>query len=62
MDRRGCFLASNFRRGSDPGAKGDAVAQATAFLDAGVDGIFTDRTDTVVAARREWWGESARAS
>jgi glycerophosphoryl diester phosphodiesterase len=56
------FLATNFRRGSDPAAKGDAIAEATAFLDAGVDGIFTDQPDTTVEARREWWDASARAS
>jgi glycerophosphoryl diester phosphodiesterase len=56
------FMATNFRRGSDPDAKGDAIAEATAFLDAGVDGIFTDQTDTTVEARREWWDASARAS
>jgi glycerophosphoryl diester phosphodiesterase len=48
------FMAANFRRGSDPDAKGDAIAEAKAFLDAGVDGMFTDQADTTVEAREEW--------
>ena len=48
------FMATNFRRGTDPNAQGDAVAEARAFLDAGVDGIFTDHADTAVEARQEW--------
>jgi glycerophosphoryl diester phosphodiesterase len=55
------FMATNFRRGDDPDARGDAIAEATAFLDAGVDGIFTDQTDTTAEARRQWWDASARA-
>ena len=56
------FMATNFRNGDDPAAKGDAIAEATAFLDAGVDGIFTDQTDTTVEARLEWEDASAEAS
>jgi glycerophosphoryl diester phosphodiesterase len=56
------FMATNFRRGSDPDAKGDSIAEAMAFLDAGVDGIFTDQADTTVEARQEWWDASAAAS
>ncbi|GAB3786830.1 glycerophosphodiester phosphodiesterase [Nocardioides pacificus] len=48
------FMASNFRRGTDPDAAGDAYAEATAFLDAGVDGIFSDHPDTVVDALEDW--------
>ncbi len=48
------FMARNFRIGNDPYAKGDAVAEAMAFFDAGVDGAFTDHADTVVQARDEW--------
>ena len=32
----------------------DAVGELTAFLDAGVDGVFADQPDTAVAARRSW--------
>jgi glycerophosphoryl diester phosphodiesterase len=48
------FMATNYRRGSDPNAKGDARAEITAFLDAGVDGVFADYPDTAVDARDSW--------
>ncbi len=32
----------------------DATAEYMAFLDAGVDGVFSDQPDTAVAARRSW--------
>jgi glycerophosphoryl diester phosphodiesterase len=48
------FMATDFRRGTDPNAYGDARAEARAFLDAGVDGIFSDQPDLVVAALEEW--------
>jgi len=50
------FMATNFRIGSDPTALGDAHAEDQAFLDAGVDGFFTDQADTGVAARDDWLG------
>lgn len=49
------YMATDFRRGSDPNAKGDIHAEATAFLDAGVDGLFADHPDSVVDARDEWF-------
>ena len=48
------FMATNFRRGTDPNAKGDSIAESKAFLDAGVDGIFSDQPDTLFQAREEW--------
>ena len=48
------FMASDFRRGTDPNAKGDARAEIAAFLDAGVDGLFADYPDTAVDARDSW--------
>jgi glycerophosphoryl diester phosphodiesterase len=48
------FLAERFRSGSDPNARGDALAQTRALLEAGVDGVFTDHADTAVEARRRW--------
>jgi glycerophosphoryl diester phosphodiesterase len=48
------FMATNFRIGTDPNAKGDGYAEAMAFLDAGVDGIFADHPDTTLAARNDW--------
>ena len=52
------FMATNFRRGDDPNAKGDAYAEATAFLDAGVDGMFSDHPDTTVLALVDWLEEN----
>ncbi|MFC6287726.1 glycerophosphodiester phosphodiesterase [Nocardioides sp. GCM10027113] len=51
------YMATNFRRGDDPNAKGDARAEALAFLDAGVDGLFSDHPDTAVDALEEWLAE-----
>ncbi|WP_067437470.1 glycerophosphodiester phosphodiesterase [Nocardioides jensenii] len=51
------FLATNFRIGTDPNAKGDSIAEAKAFFDAGVDGVFTDQPDTTFEAREEWLAE-----
>ncbi len=51
------FMATNFRRGTDPNAKGDTRAEIRAFLDAGVDGVFSDFADTAVAARDSWLAE-----
>lgn len=56
------FLPANFRRGMDPNAPGDAIAEATAFLDAGVDGMFCDQPGTAFEAREQWLRARARAS
>lgn len=48
------FMATNFRIGDDPNEKGDSYAEAQAFLDAGVDGIFSDHPDTTFQARKDW--------
>ncbi|MCW2764564.1 MAG: glycerophosphodiester phosphodiesterase [Nocardioides sp.] len=48
------FMASNFRRGTDPNARGDIFAEVTAFLDAGVDALFADYADSAVDARDQW--------
>jgi len=53
------FMATDFRRGTDPNAKGDARAEIFAFLDAGVDGVFSDFADTAVDARDSWLAERA---
>ncbi|MBB6628255.1 glycerophosphodiester phosphodiesterase [Nocardioides sp. KIGAM211] len=50
------FMATNFRRGTDPNAKGDIHAEVTAFLDAGVDALFADYADSAVDARDDWLG------
>ena len=48
------FMATNFRIGTDPDAKGDIHAEITAFLDAGVDAVFADHPDSAVDARDDW--------
>jgi glycerophosphoryl diester phosphodiesterase len=48
------FLPADYRVGTDPNAKGDAVGEDQRFLDAGVDGFFTDFADTGVFARDTW--------
>ncbi len=48
------FMATNFRRGTDPNAKGNIHDEIFAFLDAGVDGLFADYPDSAVDAREDW--------
>ncbi len=48
------FMATNFRRGTDPNALGNIHAEITAFLDAGVDAVFADYPDSAVDARDDW--------
>ncbi|KAJ1684128.1 hypothetical protein LUZ63_020697 [Rhynchospora breviuscula] len=52
------FLPTNYRTGTDPNAKGDVHDYVVAILDAGVDGLFGDYTDSLVDARADWLGES----
>jgi glycerophosphoryl diester phosphodiesterase len=54
------FLEDRFRVGEDPGGRGDGGAQTQALLDAGVDGVFTDHTDTAVEARSQWLARRER--
>ena len=44
------FLPPALRSSTDPAAYGDAFAEYRAFLDAGVDGMFSDNPDTARAA------------
>ncbi len=48
------FLPAGCRQGTDPDAKGDAFCEYDAFLDAGVDGVFSDFPDTALEARENW--------
>ncbi|CAI9409012.1 glycerophosphodiester phosphodiesterase [Nocardioides sp. T2.26MG-1] len=48
------FMATNFRTGADPVAKGNVHDEILAFLDAGVDALFADYPDSAVAARDDW--------
>ncbi len=45
------FLPTNLRWGAAEGDYGDSFAEYAAFFAAGVDGVFTDNTDTAFAAR-----------
>jgi len=45
------FLPTDYRRSSDAGTHGDIEGEITAFLRAGIDGLFTDHADAGVAAR-----------
>ncbi len=54
LRRENQFMAVNFRRGTDLNAPGDLAAEIRAFLDAGVDGLFTDNPDIGVATRDAW--------
>jgi glycerophosphoryl diester phosphodiesterase len=46
------FLPTEFRRGTDPKAPGDMAGEVRAFLNAGMDGFFTDDPDVGVDAAR----------
>ncbi len=59
LRRENQFMAQNFRRGTDPNAAGDLSAEVQAFLDAGVDGLFTDHPDVAVEARDSSAGRKA---
>jgi glycerophosphoryl diester phosphodiesterase len=48
------FLPTDYRSGSDPAAYGDYAGEVTAFLAAGLDGLFADHPDQAVAARDEF--------
>jgi glycerophosphoryl diester phosphodiesterase len=45
------FLPINLRIGTDPNARGNLEAEIRAYLDAGIDGFFTDNSDVGVKAR-----------
>lgn len=55
------FLPVQRRRGDQPGAHGDAVADAQHLLDLGLDGLITDSPDHAVAALRSRTRQSAVA-
>jgi len=54
LRRENQFLPSNLRVGADPNAPGDLAGETTAFLDAGVDALFSDNADIAVDARDAW--------
>jgi len=48
--RENCFLAREFRRGSDPYAAGDLAGEIATFLAAGMDSVITDHPDLARSA------------
>jgi len=48
--RENQFLPAEFRVGTDPNAVGDLAGEIEVFVDAGMDGFFTDNPDLGVAA------------
>jgi glycerophosphoryl diester phosphodiesterase len=48
------FLPTNLRTSANKAAPGDAEGEYLAFFDAGVDGVFSDFTQTAVRARSVW--------
>ncbi|MFJ3791639.1 glycerophosphodiester phosphodiesterase [Kitasatospora sp. NPDC090091] len=49
------FLPVDYRRGTDPNAYGDAIGWARYLFELGVDGFFTDQSDTSILARQDFW-------
>jgi glycerophosphoryl diester phosphodiesterase len=54
------FLPADFSRGTDPTGYGNAFGEDELFFSLGVDGIFTDNSDTAVEARREFLAGAQR--
>ncbi len=52
------FMATEYRSGEGPNAKGDVFAEVSDFLDAGVDALFADHPDSAVFARDSWMAGS----
>ena len=55
------FLPRDLRRGRKKSRHGGALAEHLAYLEAGVDGLFTDVTRTAVQARDLWLARQAAA-
>ncbi len=48
--RENAFLAAEFRSSSDPAGIGDLAGEIRVFVEAGIDGLFSDNPDVAVAA------------
>lgn len=59
MRDENAFLPKDMRKGEDKTTKGNVLAEFERFFDAGVDGLFSDFTDTAVEARRGWLARRA---
>ena len=51
------FLPADFQRGTNPADYGNAIAEYLLFFELGVDGVFSDNTDTAVLTRQIWIDE-----
>jgi glycerophosphoryl diester phosphodiesterase len=51
------FLPAELRVGADPNAYGRAIDEYLLFYNAGVDGLFSDNSDTAVLARQLFLGK-----
>ncbi len=54
MRNENAFLPTDMRQGTAKSQTGDALAEYQRYFDAGVDGVFSDNTDTAVSARDVW--------
>jgi glycerophosphoryl diester phosphodiesterase len=48
------FLPGDFQRGTNPADYGNAIAEYLLFFELGVDGVFSDNSDTAVLTRQLW--------
>ena len=54
------FLPADFDSDANPADYGNALAEDRLFYELGIDGIFTDNSDTAVEARRRWIAEGRK--
>ncbi|MFE0104235.1 glycerophosphodiester phosphodiesterase [Streptomyces sp. NPDC059009] len=54
MRNENTFLPTNFKKGTDPNAYGDAFGAFKAYFDTGIDGVFSDNCDTALLAREDF--------
>ncbi|MEU1118406.1 glycerophosphodiester phosphodiesterase [Streptomyces sp. NPDC005879] len=54
MRNENTFLPTNFRKGTDPNAYGDAFGAFQAYFETGIDGIFSDNCDTALLAAADF--------
>lgn len=54
MRNENTFLPTNFKKGTDPNAYGDAFGAFKAYFETGIDGIFSDNCDTALLAREDF--------
>ena len=55
------FLPADYQRGTNPADYGNAIAEYLLFIGLGVDGVFSDNTDTAVLSRQLWIDEGRPA-